>query len=637
LEDIEWINVTSNNNSEEATTTGILFGADHSCELEKLCPDSVMYVYSPFNIIIKNWIVTFDETETEINLGNSSLIYIKSSNTESVVNIVGLNVNFSKTVIDIPDNGGTIHFEGELSSIEILNSNFNNSVAYSKGGTFFFNISNEVDIYITSCNFSEGSAVFGGAIYTNVIFTLSYSEFINNIADDDKGRDIYYVKEEDVDFKSSNVIDSCSYPHKTDNVGVWIPSFVSNSTDVIYQNFLYYSCIVSGYIIAAPPQGINDALCILSNPCSLLETVFIREGVENDCAALSVGILSTFFTLTSSNVENRRLLIYPVTNSILSTTVNGKSDYALEVCKGSLRLKALKINYGKTENGKVFIKLSDVGDVRLIECDIIHTPPACTAPFVHVTATGFATVLIQSTNFISISLYNTSIIKLDKGGEVKVENSKIEKISINPETEYPVFISALSGDAMVIIIVKNTEFNEITGYGSGTVQGGVIGVNSGWNVSSSDSFVIVESVSVLNSNVSNTVGGFLYVNNLDRLDVSGNTNTESFTSVFQNITESTRGGAIYVQRAKAHISYVQFNLIRTETNGGAIYFGTDSEFHISNRSKNNTILKILFKKCIIFQKHVKKTHKFQIFKRFFCNDFLKTHHKNTSKNLLINV
>jgi hypothetical protein len=154
--------------------------------------------------------------------------------------------------------------------------------------------------------------------------------------------------------------------------------------------------------------------------------------VAGEVTALSVGILSEYFSNPYSDVCDRRLLLYPYPLSVLSTTSNKQNETALDVKDGSLRLKDLTISYLRMEGGKVFIRIKGLGDVRLINCTIKHSSLAVVDPLIHVTTTeGVPRVFIQSTAFDNINISKTSIIVVDKGVDIICEYISVINISIS--------------------------------------------------------------------------------------------------------------------------------------------------------------------------------------------------------------
>jgi hypothetical protein len=135
LHDITWVNIGSNINEEEVNI-GILFGAHHCCPsatsiptcLEQTPPNSNF-----FDINISKCEITFEEEQ--IDLGLSSLIFVRSSNTSTILTI-DVHVNFLNPV-NCSLNNGVFYFEGDVSQIEITNSYFFELYTYQ---TVFFRI-----------------------------------------------------------------------------------------------------------------------------------------------------------------------------------------------------------------------------------------------------------------------------------------------------------------------------------------------------------------------------------------------------------------------------------------------------------------------------------------------------------------
>jgi predicted outer membrane repeat protein len=144
-----------------------LFRAEHNPE-----SNGENEMYGSFNITIEDCEVKYN---SEGNVDKPFCIYINSSNVKSVLNISKLIVN-RLDMSGIFENGSTLYFIGSASRIDITESIFNSSKSTVKGGVIYFNILDEPRINISKCIFSNSSSEIGGAIYSNVVFNISYSD-----------------------------------------------------------------------------------------------------------------------------------------------------------------------------------------------------------------------------------------------------------------------------------------------------------------------------------------------------------------------------------------------------------------------------------------------------------------------------
>jgi hypothetical protein len=304
LRDISFIDVIG----MDGASGSVLFGADHICDFRD-CPDTLENIHGAFNVLLDGWSVEYSDSDA--NLGNKSLIIIINQNESSLFELNNIVVNF-KNVDNVPANGGVASFTGSKKcKITISDSSFSNSESLDKGGILYFDVVSGTEILITKCNFSGSSSEFGGAIYTNVVFTVSYSEFVDNSANN--GRDIYYYWDGSEDFTDDNVIDSCSFP-QDDSLKPYIGTDSPKVAD--YDGFLLYSCIVKEFFISAAGSDLNN--CNISRPCKTFNRIFGAAEAE-DISALSVGIVSAeWVSLVQSSVENNisdyRILLYPANN-----------------------------------------------------------------------------------------------------------------------------------------------------------------------------------------------------------------------------------------------------------------------------------------------------------------------------------
>jgi hypothetical protein len=482
-------------------------------------------------------------------------------------------------------NGGTLFIVGGFKSISITDSAFEYSKSVGNGGTIFLNISNTPTIIIANCNFTNSSSEYGGAIYTNVLFTLSYSQFIS--CDASEGDDIYHARE-GAQFLAENVIESCTYNDETN-------TFISNISTDDYSTYLS-SCIVDSYYVrsgAAP-----NSYCLKETPCDKLSTVFTVSNniLDNSTGALLINILGASFVNVLTTVGNRRILLQPADSSA-EISAPGNSG-AFTVANGSLRLKSLVIVYSRitSSSASAFASVEGVGDIRIIDSKIIQrgssSSTGAITPFIFIkdvdnvdteSNTEMGHVILQNVSITNIYVVNVPIIEIEKGGELVIDNLVCENVS-GLLTEFPIFISAV-GNGDVRVTVKNSVIKSISESGFTTVYGGVIGVKG---FSSVSSFVSFDNISVANITLENVIGGFIYVENANLKIVSGefiNLINGSFTS------GCISGGSIHAQGGKVDISNSNFEHSYS-VDGGAIYFSTYSKFYLTD---------VRFSNCHAFQ------------------------------------
>jgi hypothetical protein len=573
---ITWENVIADTNSVE-NDYGIYFGAFHMCDSPLLCSEDEESVYGAMNITIEGWSVIFD---SNIYPGNSSLIYVKSINESSIVNIHNVVVNFNEnTGGSYIANGGTLHFVGNALLINISSSSFNNSYSNNAGGTFYFEVENVEEAYISNCNFSNGRSIYGGAIYTNFVFYLSDSQFVNNvIGENGKGIDIFYNNTNNINnFTKLHVIDSCSYSSGTSaNHPFEVAEVLDASGDNIYDTYLVDDCFNKEYYItrngANSNCGVNQ-----TTPCKFISAIFgmMDNNAENTAI---INIVSTPYNVSSVEVENRRVLLQNTTQNTRLTVDSGGNTFVFSVKNGSLRFRYLTIEYIKPSLNKVLVNLTNSGDFRLLNCIITqYATWEASLPLVVVNNNDGENgrVVIQNTRIENLSLRNVSLIDITQGADVEVIGSRIEGIVVSL-TQYPLFIKSLEG-YKVKITIKNTVFQniEIT-EGYGNVYGGIVGVNGD---SSNNSSVEIDSVTVSNVNTSYTRGGFFYGDKLYRFSIVGTLSKTEFSEV----KGADSGGALYLQGVNsASITNAIFIDVQSNFNGGAVYFGTTTGFYLAD-------------------------------------------------------
>jgi hypothetical protein len=599
------INALSNNFKK----TGVLFGASNfqeETETEDNDETDETPIHNELRISIEN--VELKNITTKGEDGVESLkygiFYLVSKNAYSEINLNKIDVKLpylGDSFIYSTLKGGVVYFEGWANNVVISNSVFENIHAVDGGCLYFeFDISDSLtSVNISSVVFRNCSASNeGGSIWTNYLFYIEYSEFISSYGkietnDDGSviyyGHDIYYSKISNNDFMSDNILETCSFaipPHPPQSKFV-----IGSSNSNVYYTFLEKDCIEKEFYVKNEGNDLN--VCNTTNkPCKTLGGVK-TTALNAELKAFKVAVLGNNWNVAKYDVDDHCILIHPYDASTIIPYLftNSIGYYTLSVGSGILCFEDLKL-YISTDLNTVFVLLNGSGDVRISNCLITTQLPGLynivKFPFIEINSTdGKGRVTFNKNTIISdIMISNSAIIRFVNGGRLLFDNIMVRNVNSSGSTTRPLIVDCLFNidgtsvsvpNCYIEISITSSIFTLLELSSSSSIStGGVIGINGLNEETTKGSVVRLKEVDVNYINVNNIDGGFIYVNNISKLEIIEK-------SSFSNIKCGTRGGAIHILRSPfISIENSIFKYCECTTLGGAAYFGTNTNFTLKS-------------------------------------------------------
>ena len=442
--------------------------------------------------------------------------------------------NFTTNTAD-DNSGGAIHAEG---AANIIGSYFADNVAHSEGGairavndmtienSIFDNnsllesssqccgaaIKSTKDFTVKNCSFLNHHAYdYGGAIYTEGNVRVLYSEFINNVVDDNDGGAIYS----------------------------------ENDVTVIGSKFINNKALVSGGAISSGKEvNVKD---------STFENNYASGAKSHQCCGAAIKSetdITVENTLFISNIaDDYGGAIYAEKGTAKVTSCNFTDNAAQDNDGGAIYANAIIVKNSVFENN--FASGSSTTQCYGGAICAISDVNVANSLFIKNTVEDYGgAIYSKGTVNISSSNFTTNTAKDNDGGAIYAVGNIIITGSSFTENNALVDGGAIYGESLVKIENSIFENNQVYGAKSSQCYGGAIKAKD----------VNINNASFLN-NHAHDYGGAIYA--------EGEININN-SNIIGSIVDDNKGGAIYCE-GNVNIFNSKLSDNRALVDGGAVY------------------------------------------------------------------
>jgi hypothetical protein len=434
----------------------------------------------------------------------------------------------------------------------------------------FFNCSANNNIQVQNCTFTNCNATNqGGAIQvTSIPLIINQSVFSNNIANNNKGNDIYASTS--FTYDASYISGSCSSSNQ--------PRILVVSTDVssLLENCITFSNIyLASSTHSVPGSDTNNNECSITNPCLTIQHA-LEVNSQVELKILECDFVPTPVSFTSHVVIST--VVVENSQATLGFSSSSSNNTPLfSVTTTNITVKTITIIHNNSSKGSIF-SVSGDGVVEIQNLTVrgstdFSAPSVAPSSFVILTNGG--TFKSKNVNYFNLTFSTGCVVSSSSScnAEITGNSNQIQNIFSNGSG---VVFSATSTNV-------NAKFT-ISGYNIDNVsvplapKGGLVYINGSTNSLSITSCVVTS----LAVNMSSIEGGVLNV---------GAANTITISSCNFTDTKGKIGGAFYISNCSSvNVGSCRFlNAESSNGGGGAIYFGENTGFSIISSFFSNCV------------------------------------------------